>query len=176
MGFEVLLPTDALAEYISGYFLVENDFEGNEEIKIMENGTSLGIGIGKPFEFTFQKEDEELGEFEKYDKIYVFNNIGKTSPLYVKGKVVLFFVVLTPLGYKYLSNGARMNFPDDFFPLSRLGVPAFNLIIKRKLRFCQDTMEGIKVIEKELCRYFLKLKNVPEEGEYKIQDPFLGLG
>lgn len=176
MGFEVLLPTEALTEYISGYFLVENDFESKSEVKIFESGTSLGIVVGRPFEFAFQKVGEEPEEMGLYDKIFVFNNIGKENTLIVKGKVVLVFIVLTPIGLQYLGNGARVNFPGEFFPLSRLGIPVFNLIVKRKLRFCQETQEGIKVIEQELCRYFLKLKEIPDEGEYKVQDPFLGLG
>lgn len=175
MSFEVLLPSEALAEYISGYFLVNNDYENGNEVKIFESGTSLGISIGKPFGFYFGEKKGEDFKYIHYDKIYVFNNAGKKASFIVKGKICLVFVVLTQTGLQYLSNGARIAFPGDFFPLSRLGIPIFNLITKRKLRFCQNTSEGVKVIEKELCRYFLKLKEVPDETDYKIQDPFLGL-
>ncbi|PRY90838.1 hypothetical protein [Mongoliibacter ruber] len=175
MGFEVLLPSEALGEYISGYFLVNTEYENGDEIKIFESGTSLGIALGKPFEFYLEKENSGDINFECFDKIFVFNHAGKNTSFIVKGKVRLVFILLTQTGLEYLSNGARIGFPSDFFPLSRLGVPIFNLIVKRKLRFCQDTSEGVKVIEQELCRYFLKLREMPDEDEFKVKDPFLGL-
>lgn len=176
MGFEVLLPSEALSEYVSGYFLVEKNDDNGDEVKIHESGISLGIGIGKPFDFSFGDEESENLEFTSFDKIFIFNDVGKKASFMVKGRVCLIFIVLTHTGLQYLSNGARINFPSDFFPLSKLGVPIFNLIVKRKLRFCQNTTDGVKIIEQELCRYFLKLKEIPEKDQFNVQDPYLGLG
>jgi len=157
MQTEVVLPTTKLSSFVSGYFLV-NVEKREEDISLRpyESGVSLGIPLGKPF---YYYAGPCYGEFEEvpfsiFDKPLMFWDSKAIDCFSVKGNAKVVFIIFTDLGLQFLLHERNPDFREAIIPFSRLGLPAFGLIVKRKLRFCTDHASGLKVIEEELLRFF----------------------
>lgn len=169
MHSEVFLPHNNLADFISGYFFIEVD--ASDEfipLKKFESGMSLGICLGKPFDFSL------INEFEKdkkqkilnFEHPLLFTQYDSQSQLVVRGQVRLLFVIFTPFGINLLLNQQNPQFEERIIPLSRLGLPLFNLVTKRKLRFNQDTEEWVQVVDDEFRRFYLKENNLKRSNNF----------
>lgn len=156
--FEIFLPPNDLADFVSGYVVIDEYSPDEVEIKSFETSLSLGVNLGKPFEFCWGPQNvgcEEMA-WQAFDKPYLFADYANKNSFMAKGQIRLVFIVFTPYGLYTLLNDRHPVFEEPIFPLSRLGVPIFNLIVKRKLRFVHSNEEGLKIIEEELRRFFLK--------------------
>ncbi|MFD2201161.1 hypothetical protein [Shivajiella indica] len=161
MYTDVLLPNTKLSSFVSGYFLVNAEDENHEiVVKTYESGVSLAVPLGKPFEFFVGKShlEEEEVTFKSFDKPYLFWDAKSVECFSVKGDARIVFIVLTEQGLQLLLNEKNPNYDEPVFPISRLGVPIFNLVVKRKLRFNQDDQAGLQIIEEELLRFFKKFE------------------
>lgn len=161
MYTDILLPTTKLSSFVSGYFLI-NAEEETKEISLMtyESGVSLAVPLGKPFDFYIGKSqnlDEDIS-FKSFDKPFLFWDAKSVDCLSVNGDVRLVLVFFTELGLQLLLNEKNPNYEEAVFPISRLGIPIFNLIVKRKLRLNQENQAGVQIIEEELLRFFNKFK------------------
>ncbi|GHB28716.1 hypothetical protein [Mongoliitalea lutea] len=96
----------------------------------------------------------------------LFTQYDSQSQLVVRGQVRLLFVIFTPFGINLLLNQQNPQFEERIIPLSRLGLPLFNLVTKRKLRFNQDTEEGVKVVDDEFRRFYLKENNLKRSNSF----------
>jgi hypothetical protein len=176
MYTDILLPTTKLSSFVSGYFLI-NAEEEIKEISLMtyESGVSLAVPLGKPFDFFVGKTDllDEDVPFKSFDKPFLFWDAKSVDCLSVKGDVRLVFVFFTELGLQLLLNEKNPSYEEAVFPISRLGIPIFNLIVKRKLRLNQDNQIGIQIIEEELLRFFKKFQeNETQEKEIDLDSDF----
>ncbi|EKB47516.1 hypothetical protein [Cecembia lonarensis] len=170
MQTEVVLPTTLLSSFVSGYFSV-NVEKGDEDISLRpyESGVSLGIPLGKPF---YYYAGPCYGEFEEvpfsiFDKPLMFWDSKSIDCFSVKGNAKVVFIIFTDLGLQLLLHERNPGFREMIFPFSRLGIPAFGLIVKRKLRFCNGQAAGIKIIEEELLRFFQRYQ-IDESHQAKI--------
>jgi hypothetical protein len=157
MKTEVILPATRLASFVSGYFLI-NIEKGEEEVSLRpyESGVSLGVPLGKPFPCYAGPCHGEFDKvsFTSFDKPLMFWDSKSIDCFSVKGNARLVFIIFTSLGLKVLLNERNPQYQEAIFPLNRIGVPAFGLIVKRKLRLNQDNVSGISIIEEELLRFF----------------------
>jgi hypothetical protein len=172
MYTDVLLPNTKLSSFVSGYFLI-NAEEEIKEISLIsyESGVSLAVPLGKPFDFFIGKsQDLEEGiPFKSFDKPFLFWDAKSVECLSVNGDVRLVFVFFTELGLQLLLNEKNPNYEEAVFPISRLGIPIFNLIVKRKLRLNQDNQAGVQIIEEELLRFFNKFQeNEKQQSEIDL--------
>lgn len=160
MQQDFILPEDSLSEYVTGYLLFDGNAEEALEIETFENSCSLGIPLGKPFDFFLggKSLDDESTFVDIFDKPYFFIAHENLTSIWVMGKVRLIFVIFTEKGFKGILQHKRKDFNQYIFPLSRIGVPMFNLMIKRELRFNEDNLKGIDIIESELQKFFKKVK------------------
>ncbi|RZS97472.1 hypothetical protein [Cecembia calidifontis] len=157
MQSEVILPSNKLASFVSGYFLVDIDNRDEEiSLRTYESGPSLGIPLGKPFLYYAGRALDEFEEvpFEIFDKPLLFWDSKSIECLSVKGNARVLFIVFTDLGLEILLNEKKPDYKDPIFPLSRLGVPIFNLIVRRKLRLNRDDQSALQLVEQELIRFF----------------------
>lgn len=169
MRTEVFLPHNSLTDFISGYFFSEVDTQEDLlELKKFESGISLGVSLGKPFEFVLHETGKNCNELKLklFDHPLLFTEYDTRSRLLVKGQLRLVFIVFTPFGVNLLINQQNPQFDEPFIPLSRLGLPLFNLLAKRKLRFNQNTPEGIRLIDDELRRFYLKESNLKKSNDF----------
>jgi len=171
--FEIFLPPNDLADFISGYVLIDEYSADPVEIKSFESSLSLGVNLGKPFDFSFGPQVEGSGEtpWQAFDKPFLFADYANKNSFLAKGQIRLVFIVFTPYGLYTILNDRHPVFEEPIFPLSRLGVPIFNLIVKRKLRLVHSNEEGLKIIEEELRRFFLK--HTSENGSQDDNSEFV---
>lgn len=170
MHSEVILPSTKLTSFVSGYFLVDID-NRNEEISLRtyESGVSLAVPLGKPFLYYAGKEHDEFEEvpFGVFDKPLLFWDIKAIKCFSVKGNARVLFIVFTDLGLEILLNERHPDYQDPIFPLSRLGVPIFNLVVRRKLRLNRDDQAAFQLVEEELLRFF-KRHDIEESHQAEI--------
>jgi hypothetical protein len=179
MKTEVILPTSKLASFVSGYFLIQVEKEKDAiSIQPFENEVSLGLPLGKPF---FYYAGPSHGEFEEvsfasFDKPLMFWDSNSIDYLSVKGNARAVFVNFTSLGLEVFLHEKKPQYKEAVFPLNALGVPAFGLVVKRRLRFNQDNYSGIGIIEEELLRFYQrnqKAKSEQDEVDFDKEFPFL---
>ncbi|UJP63894.1 hypothetical protein [Mongoliitalea daihaiensis] len=166
---EVFLPDDNLADFISGYFLIEVDsYDDFIPLKKFESGVSLGICLGKPFEFGLKSEGISYDriKFQYFEHPMLFTKYDSQNELVVRGNVRLLFVIFTPFGMNLLFNQQNPQFDERIVPLSRLGLPLFNLRAKRKLRYNQDNVEGVKLIDDEFRRFYRQENNPKRSDDF----------
>jgi hypothetical protein len=173
MQQDFILPEDSLSEYVTGYLLFDGNSEEAVEIETFENSCSLGIPLGKPFDFFLggKSLDDESTFVDLFDKPYFFIAHENLTSIWVSGKVRLVFVIFTEKGIRGVLQQKRKDFNQYIFPLSRIGVPMFNLMIKRELRFNEDNAKGIEIIENELQIFFKKVK-IHESDDHKEETDF----
>lgn len=176
MYTDVLLPTTKLSSFVSGYFLVNAEDENHEiTLRTYESGVSLAVPLGKPFDFFVgnnHAEEEEV-TFKSFDKPYLFWNAKSVECFSVKGDARIVFIVFTDHGLQLFLNEKNPSYEEPVFPISRLGIPIFNLIVKRKLRFNQDDKAGLQIIEEELLRFFNKFQeNESHQSEIDLDTEF----
>ncbi|WP_291783962.1 hypothetical protein, partial [Cecembia sp.] len=143
MQQDFILPEDSLTEYVTGYLLFDGNCEDALEIGTFENSCSLGIPLGKPFDFFLggKSLEDESTFVDLFDKPYFFISHENLTSIWVSGKVRLVFVIFTEKGLKGVLRQKKKDFNQYIFPLSRIGLPMFNLMIKRELRFNEDNVK-----------------------------------
>ncbi|MGY6523232.1 MAG: hypothetical protein ACXIUD_15985 [Mongoliitalea sp.] len=169
MHTEVFLPHNNLADFVSGYFFIEvNAGDKLIPLKKFESGMSLGICLGKPFEFTLLDEDDtsKNPKIHSFEHPLIFTQYDSQTQLKVRGQVRLLFVIFTPFGMNLLLNQQNPQFEERIIPLSKLGLPLFNLVTKRKLRFNQNTEDGVQIVDDEFRRFYLKEKNLKRSDSF----------
>lgn len=173
MFSEIVLPSSELADFVKGYYLV--NVENNDEeacLNTFETGISLGVPLGRPF---FYYAGKTLDEFEEvpykiFDKPLLFWDSKSIECFSVLGNARAVFIVLTDLGIEMFLNERQLVCSEPVFPINRIGIPIFNLIVKRKLRLNHDNFEGIKIIEDELIRFFKRFsKDGSTDGKMEIE-------
>ncbi|MDX5477365.1 hypothetical protein [Fontibacter flavus] len=180
MPTEAILPNTELSSFVNGYFLIDIENSDDEiPIRTYESGISLGIPFGKPFKFHIgepELDEKDNPIYHDFDKPFLFYNVTGEDTFWVKGDARMIFVVFTELGLQLFLNDKNPKYEEHLFPLSRLGIPIFNLMVKRKLRYNQDNHSGIQIIEDELKRFFKKFhmeESHEEEFDLDTDFPFV---
>jgi hypothetical protein len=166
MQQDFILPSDGLVEFITGYLLFDGESAKPVEIQTFENSYSLGIPLGKPFDLYLggKSLEDESTFVDIFDKPYFFISYEQLTSIWISGNIRLVFVIFTEKGWKGIMQQKKKDFNQHIFPLSRIGLPMFNLILKRELRFNEDNLKGIELIEKELQHFFRRVEiDDPEE-------------
>lgn len=173
MQQDFIFPSESLTEFVTGYLLFEGECNQATKIETLENSSALGLPIGKPFDFFLggKSIEDESTFIDIFDKPYLFVSHAHFTSLWVSGKIKLVFVVLTEKGQATILNKRKAEFNQSIIPLSRIGVPIFNLMVKRELRFADSIDKGVDIIENELHRFFKVKKSVyfPEKSDFNSE-------
>ncbi|EKB47515.1 hypothetical protein [Cecembia lonarensis] len=174
MQQDFILPSDGLVEFVTGYLLFEGDCSKPVEIQTFENSYSLGIPLGKPFDLYLggKSLEDESTFVDIFDKPYFFISHEQLTSIWISGNIRLVFVIFTEKGWKGVMQQKKKDFNQHIFPLSRIGVPMFNLMLKRELRFNEDNVKGIEIIENELEQFFKRVKFNKEPEQIERQEVF----
>ncbi|WP_146140058.1 hypothetical protein [Cecembia rubra] len=123
-----------------------------------ENSLCIGVPLGKPFDLYLGGNDlnDESIYIESFDKPYVINALEGVHHIWVSGNISLVIPVFTAKGTEILLQNFVIHPNQNIYPLSRNGLPIFNLLVRKQLRGIQSDQEGLEIVDKELARFFKK--------------------
>ncbi|RZS97475.1 hypothetical protein [Cecembia calidifontis] len=155
---DFLLASSTLSEFITGFLHFKGEFESPVQIPMYENSLCIGIPLGKPFDLYLggNNLEEESIYIESFDKPYVINAQEGIHHIWVSGKISLVIPVFTTKGTDILLQNFVLHPNQNIYPLSRNGLPIFNLLVRKQLRAIQNDQEGLEIVEKEFARFFKK--------------------
>jgi len=153
---DFLLASPSLNEFVIGFLHFKGNYEQPVQIPMYENSLCIGIPLGKPFDLYLggNKLEEESIYIESFDKPYVINALEGIHHIWVSGNISLVVPVFTAKGTDILLQNFVIHPNQNIYPLSRNGLPIFNLLIRKQLLAIRNDQEGMELLEKELVRFF----------------------
>jgi|GEM_PF-1758831 len=166
---DFLLANSGLNDFVTGFLFFKGKYETPIQIPMYENSLCIGIPIGDPFDLYLggNSLEEESIYIESFNKPYVINALEGIHHIWVSGKISLVIPVLTAKGTEILMDNFVIHPNQNIYPLSRNGVPIFNLLVKKQLRGAKNDEEGLEIVEKELFRFFKKYMSKEALSDYE---------